>query len=110
MDPQTNSTSEERPTVEPSFNAPPAYGTFPPAPGWRTQRAYARAERRAQRAYARSQRAGGLLPRGVVFGLLLLFVGAMSLAGLAYPGLAAVTWPVVLIAIGGLVLVAAFVQ
>jgi phage shock protein PspC (stress-responsive transcriptional regulator) len=103
-------------TTPPSDTAAPVPGTPPaPAPGgwwgddWRSQRRQERwqnrAERWQQRAERRELRHGHGGP-GLVFGLLLILVGGMLVLNQILPNFPLnLTWPVVIIALGAILVV-----
>jgi protein-S-isoprenylcysteine O-methyltransferase Ste14 len=73
---------------------------------WRDQRRADRAARRAERAARRAERRGDALP-AIIAGLFLVALGAFFLLRRTFDIDWAVVWPVVLIALGAIVLVAA---
>jgi len=86
------------------------WGPPPPPPGdWRSQRAYWRAQRRAERAYWRSQRRGEPGTGALIFGGLLILIGAAFFVRNVYPGFDVdLVWPVIIILFGAIVLAGAF--
>jgi phage shock protein C len=91
----------------------PMPGWIPPATpgtwdrwGWRDQRRAERAARHAERAARRAERRGDPLP-GIIFGLFLIGLGAVFLLGRTFDIDWSVVWPVALLALGVVVLVAA---
>jgi phage shock protein C len=91
----------------------PMPGWIPPGtPGswdrwsWRDQRRAERAARHADRAARRAEHRGDPLP-GIIFGLFLVGLGAVFLLGRTFDIDWSVVWPVALLALGVVVLVAA---
>ncbi len=85
----------------------------PPSPmgsDWRTVRAYERAQRRAQRAARRQERWGdGPSAGGLIVGVVLVLIGGLFLLRQMVPTLDTdLLWPLVVVAVGALLLAGAF--
>ena len=86
---------------------PPGYSGGWDNRSWRDQRSAARASRRAERAARRAERRDDPVP-AIIGGLFLVAIGAFFLLRNTFDIDWAVVWPVVVIAFGVVVLVAAF--
>jgi hypothetical protein len=86
---------------------PPGYSGGWDNGSWRDQRSAARASRRAERAARRAERRDDPVP-AIIGGLFLVAIGAFFLLRNTFDIDWAIVWPVVVIAFGVVVLIAAF--
>lgn len=86
---------------------PPGFASGWESGSWRDQRSAARAARRAERAARRAERGNDPVP-AIIAGLFLVVLGAFFLLRNTFDIDWAVVWPVVVIAFGVVVLIAAF--